>query len=127
MVVKHLPRVHTLLVVLAEPTMAPLRACLVENGRFPSRRTWERRLDDLPATLPILIRLLGQALLGVLDVWPTGGAAVAIDSTVLRAHGGSGTRRIGRLAPCHTPRLTPTPTGPNRAGTAGCTAGSSIS
>jgi len=88
MVVKHLPRVHTLLAVLAEPEMAPLRACLTEQGTIPSRRTWERRLDDLPATLPTLIRLVGHALLGMVDVWPTGGAAVAIDSTVLKARGG---------------------------------------
>ena len=36
----------------AEPVVARLRALLTERGRFPSRRTWERRLQRLPATLP---------------------------------------------------------------------------
>src|SRR3954453_15360260 len=44
MVVRPLPRVHTLLEVLAQdtPEMRRLRALLAEGGRYPSRRTWER-------------------------------------------------------------------------------------
>ena len=46
MVVRRLPRVGTLLAVLEEPTpeVRRLRALLSEGGRFPCRRTWERRL-----------------------------------------------------------------------------------
>src|SRR5438093_11300378 len=65
MVVRRLPRVHSLLAVLDEPTpeMRRLRALLTdERGRYPSRRTWERRLAAIPAA--------------------------AIDSTVLAARGG---------------------------------------
>src|SRR3954463_10410783 len=54
MIVKHLPRVHTLLAVLEQPTpeMQRLRALLTEQGRYPTRRTWERHLQTLPETLP---------------------------------------------------------------------------
>src|SRR5919202_5997534 len=46
MIGKHLPRGHTLLAGLHQPTpeMQRLRALLSEQGRYPSRRTWERRL-----------------------------------------------------------------------------------
>jgi len=45
MIVKHLHRVHELLSVLNEPTfeIQQLRSLLTENGRYPARRTWERR------------------------------------------------------------------------------------
>jgi len=90
MIVKHLPQVHLLLAVLDQPTaeMQQLRALLTEEGRYPTRRTWERRLQTVPATLPAQIGCLGRALVDVLHPWPTGSAAAAIDSTVLRAHGG---------------------------------------
>src|SRR3954468_7543933 len=90
MIVKHLRRVHTLLTVLEQPTaeMQRLRALLTEQGRYPTRRTWERRLHTLPATLPAQIGCLGRHLVEVLTPWPDGSAAAAIDSTVLRAHGG---------------------------------------
>lgn len=89
MVVRRLPTAHALLAVLAEPEMAPVRATLtLADGRYPSRRTWERRLGALPATLPALIALLGAHLVAVLDPWAEGGRAVAIDSTVLAAKGG---------------------------------------
>ena len=50
MLVRHLATVHLLLAVLAEPTpeMLRLRALLTEGGRFPCRRTWERRLAAIP-------------------------------------------------------------------------------
>src|SRR5215212_1052303 len=85
MIVKHLPRVHTLLAVLDQPTpeMARLRALLTEQGRYPSRRTWERRLRPMPERLPAQIGCLGRYLVAVLTPWPDGGAVAAIDSTVL--------------------------------------------
>jgi hypothetical protein len=90
MLVRHLSKVHTLLAVLAEPTpeMQRLRALLTEDGRFPSRRTWERRLRAMPDTLPAQIGCLGRYLVALLCLWGTCGCAVAIDSTVLRAGGG---------------------------------------
>jgi hypothetical protein len=90
MVVRHLPRVHTLLEVLAQdtPEMRRLRALLAEGGRFPARRTWERRLAALPEALPGRIGCLGRCLVERLDPWRDGGRAAAIDSTVLRALGG---------------------------------------
>jgi Transposase DDE domain len=90
MVVRHVPKVQTLLSMLDEPTteMAQLRGLLSEQGRFPSRRTWERRLRAIPETLPAQIGCLGRHLVTVLVPWPQGGQAAAIDSTVLAAHGG---------------------------------------
>src|SRR6478735_2365155 len=44
MIVRRLPKVHTLLEVLAQPEMRPIRDLLTEGRRCPSRRTWERRL-----------------------------------------------------------------------------------
>jgi hypothetical protein len=90
MIVKHLPRVHTLLAVLDQPTpeMQRLRALLREHGRYPSRRTWERRLRALPDTLPAQIGCLGRYLVDVLCPWPDGSPLAAMDSTALRAQGG---------------------------------------
>jgi hypothetical protein len=90
MIVRHLHTVHALLSVLAQPTpeMRTLRAVLAVDGRFPARRTWERRLHTIPETLPAQIGCLGRALVAVIQPWATGGRAVAIDSTLLRARGG---------------------------------------
>jgi hypothetical protein len=88
MIVRHLPKVHTLLEVLAQPEMRAVRERLTERGRYPSRRTWERRLAALPDTLPARIGCLGRHLVGLLDPWRDGGRAAAIDSTPLRALGG---------------------------------------
>jgi hypothetical protein len=90
MVVKRLPTVHALLAVLEEPTpeMRQLRALLTPDGRYPSRRTWERRLAGVPATLPPQIACLGAHLAALLDPWRGRGRAVAVDSTPLRARGG---------------------------------------
>src|SRR2546428_271836 len=68
--------------------MAILRDLLSENGRFPARRTWERRLKAIPDTLPAQISCLGRHLIDLIQPWATCGRAVAIDSTVLRARGG---------------------------------------
>lgn len=90
MIVRHLHTVHELLSVLSEPTaeMQTLRSLLTVDDRFPTRRTWERRLQALPATLPAQIGCLGRALVALLQPWAHCGRAAAIDSTVLRAHGG---------------------------------------
>ena len=89
MVLKHLPTVHALLAVLAEDTaeMRQLRHLFTAGGRFPTRRTWERRLGALPATLPAQIACLGAELLARLAPFRDTGRAVAVDSTPLRASG----------------------------------------
>ena len=88
MIVRRLARVHSLLEVLAEPELRPIRDLLTEGGRFPSRRTWERRLRALPDSLAARIGCLGRHLVGLLAPWRDGGRAAALDSTVLRALGG---------------------------------------
>ncbi|MGZ3644738.1 MAG: transposase [Ktedonobacteraceae bacterium] len=90
MIVRHLHTVHELLSVLAQPTqeMSMLRVVLTEQGRFPTRRTWERRLKAIPQTLPAQIGCLGRCLVDMIQPWTTYGRAVAIDSTILRSRGG---------------------------------------
>ncbi len=90
MIVRHLHKVNELLSVLAQPTpeMAALRSLLSEQGSFPSRRTWERRLKAIPASLPAQIGCLGRYLVEVIQPWASSGRAVAVDSSVLRAQGG---------------------------------------
>ena len=90
MLVRHLHNVHKLLAVLAEPTaeMMLLRALLTEQGRYPTRRTWERRLKAMPATLPAQIGCVGCYLVALIQPWAAYGRAVAIDSTILLANGG---------------------------------------
>jgi hypothetical protein len=82
--------VDGLLAILGQPTpeMQALRARLTIDGRFPTRRTWERRLNALPSTLPARIGCLGRYLVGLIDPWEAGGHAVAIDSAGLHARGG---------------------------------------
>jgi len=91
MLVRHLPTVHSLVLVLAEPTpeMCQLRALVTDaQGRLPARRTWERRLGAITAQLPAIIKGLGHQLLEQIQPWPHGGRATAIDSTLLQAQGG---------------------------------------
>src|SRR5918912_1459094 len=90
MIVRHLHTVHELLSVLEQPTpeMQLLRTLLTEQGKFPCRRTWERRLAALPDTLPAQIGCLGRYLVALIEPWADCGRAAAIDSTVLRARGG---------------------------------------
>jgi hypothetical protein len=90
MIVRHLSTVHALLAVLEEPTpeMQQLRLLLTEEGRYPSRRTWERRLAALPATLPAQIGCLGRHLVAMIQPWEHHGRAAALDSTILHARGG---------------------------------------
>ena len=91
MTVRRLHKAGELLAVLEEPTqeMRRLRGPLSEpDGRFPSRRTPERRLRALPETPPRRIGCLGRHPVALLCPWDRRGRAVAIDSTVLRAEGG---------------------------------------
>jgi hypothetical protein len=64
MIVRRLHRVGALLAVLDEPTpeMRMVRDLLREEGHFPSRRTFERRLKALPERLPEQIGCLGRPL-----------------------------------------------------------------
>ena len=68
--------------------MQTLQAVLTVDGRFPTRRTWERRLQAIRATLPTQIGCLGRALVARIQPWARCGRAAAIDSTGLRARGG---------------------------------------
>ena len=90
MIVRRLHKPHELLAALEEHNgeMQTLRALLTENGRYPSRRTWERRLKTIPETLPAQIGCLGRHLVSLIQPWQNSGRAGAIDSTVLRANGG---------------------------------------
>jgi hypothetical protein len=90
MLVRGVSTVDGLLAILAQPTveMQALRDRLTVHGRFPARRTWERRLNALPGTLPARIACLGASLVTRLQPWADRGRAAAIDSTVLRARGG---------------------------------------
>jgi hypothetical protein len=90
MLIRKVSTVSGLLAILEQPTweMQALRTRLTENGRFPTRRTWERRLATLPGSLPARIGCLGRQLVGVIDPWAADGHAVAVDSTVLHARGG---------------------------------------
>ena len=87
MIVRNLHKVHELLSVLELPTpeMQELRILLSQDGRFPSRRTWERRLKAIPEYLPAQIACLGRYLVQLINPWEHIGRAVAIDSTLLRA------------------------------------------
>ena len=90
MIVRRLHRVGELLAVLEEPTpeMRMVRQLLSEEGRFPARRTFQRRLKALPERLPEQIGCLGRYLVEVFKPWESRGRAVALDSTVLQAKGG---------------------------------------
>jgi hypothetical protein len=70
------------------PLTQQLGELLTQDGAFPSRRTWERRLKPLPDTLPQQIGSLGCLLVELLQPWQFCGRAVAVDSTPLRAKGG---------------------------------------
>jgi len=90
MIVRRLHRVGELLAVLEEPTseMRKVRELLCEEGRFPSRRTFQRPLKALPNSLPDQIGCLGRYLVEVLKPWESRGRALALDSTTLQAKGG---------------------------------------
>ncbi|MEL6705576.1 MAG: transposase [Bacteroidota bacterium] len=89
MTVRRLYRAGELLAVLKEEPMHSYKLALTDSrGRFPTRRTWERRLARLPQSLPARIGLIGRALVAQINPWARCGRAVALDSTPLRASGG---------------------------------------
>ncbi len=90
MLIKGVYSIAGLLSLLNQETaeMQALRTCLTEAGRFPTRRTWERRLQRLPASLPAQIGCFGRELVRLIQPWIDCGRAAAIDSTILRARGG---------------------------------------
>lgn len=127
MISRHRNIVHELLSVLEPqtPEMQPLRTLFTHNERFPSRRTWARRLNRRPDTLPAQIAGLGRYLVALIQPWTTYGRAVAIESTVLRA-GVSGTKKRELRALCPIPPLIPKPIGPKVDGIRGCMGGNCI-
>jgi len=88
--IRRLYTASALLAFLAqdEPTVQELRRLLHQDGGFPSRRTWERRLAALPQSLPGLISYCGRHRVSRLQPWATHGRAAARDSTPLRTGGG---------------------------------------
>lgn len=90
MVIRRLYTAYSLLKFLEQDTdlTVQLRALLMEEGQFPSRRTWERRLQALPDRLPALIGCLGRHVAGLVQPWLEAGRAAVLDSTPLRAKGG---------------------------------------
>jgi hypothetical protein len=90
MIVRRLYTAYSLLAFLDEETELTkmLKQNLRENGKFPNRRTWERRLEALPQNLPSLIGTLGRYLVTVLEPYAHQGRAAALDSTALKANGG---------------------------------------
>jgi hypothetical protein len=93
LVIRMLRRLYTAYALLtfldqAEPVVQQLRPRLHEPGRFPTRRTWERRLAALPPHLPGLIGCVGRYLVAVLTPWVSHGRAVAVDSPPLKTSGG---------------------------------------
>jgi hypothetical protein len=91
MVIRRLYSAYSLLAFLDQDTGLTVRLrqdLTTEDGRFATRRTWERRLGQLPETLPGLIGRMGRQLVALLEPWATSGRAAALDSTALRANGG---------------------------------------
>jgi hypothetical protein len=91
MVIRRLYSAYSLLAFLEQETVLTkeLRNLLTDDkGRFPVRRTWERRLKALPDNLPGLIGAMGRYLVKLIQPWAQQGRAVALDSTALRAKGG---------------------------------------
>src|SRR6266852_346228 len=80
LVVMIIRRLYTAWAVLAflhqqDPVVQQLRALLTEEGQFPTRRTWERRLAALPVTLPGLIGRLGRSWLPLAAEFTTANVA----------------------------------------------------
>jgi hypothetical protein len=65
-----------------------LRPLLDEHGRFPTRRTWERRLTALPQHLPGLIGGFGRHRVALRTPWTSHGRAAAVDRPALNTSGG---------------------------------------
>ena len=90
MIIRRLYTAYALLAFLdqEDPLPQQLRPLLREQGRCPSRRTWERRLAALPQSVPGLSGCLGRHVVTQRRPWATQGRAVACDSTPLATGGG---------------------------------------
>jgi hypothetical protein len=126
MIIRRLYSAYALLAFLDQntPLTRALRQLLtLPDGSFPSRRTWERRLQAVPDSLPGLIGVLGRHLVMLIQPWAQSGRAAAVDSTPLRANGGSGTKSTETKGLFPIPALIPKPIGTSQAITAGGMAG----
>jgi hypothetical protein len=92
MIIRRLSTAYALVAFLDpdDPLPQPWRSLLYEQGHFPSRRTWERRLALLPPSLPRLLGGCGRHLVALLQPWAPHGRAGAVDSTPLATGGGVG-------------------------------------
>ena len=90
MIIRRLYTAYALLAFLEQDDLVAqqLKPLLYEQGRFPTRRTWERRLATLPKTLPGLIGHFGRYLVALLNPFAQHGRAAAVDSTALKTSGG---------------------------------------
>lgn len=89
MLVQHWPKVQEFYEALQQPVgaMQRLRELLSVHGRFPSRRTFNRRVKAVAESLPTVIGWMGRMLVEQMRLWEQSGRAVALDSSVLRASG----------------------------------------
>jgi Transposase DDE domain len=89
MLIRRLYTAYALLTFLDQDdaVAARLRPLLCERGRFPSRRTWARRLATRPPSVPGVIGYGGRHWVALLTPWARHGRAVAVDSPS-RATGG---------------------------------------
>ena len=90
MIIRRLYTAYALLAFLEQDDVVAkqLKPLLSENGRFPTRRTWERRLAALPQSLPGLIGHFGRFLVSLLNPFARHGRAAAVDRTALKTSGG---------------------------------------
>jgi hypothetical protein len=90
MIIRRFSTAYTLLTSLDQddPVAQQLRWLFHEHGRFPTRRTWERRFAALPQHLPGLSGCFGQHLVAVLRPWAHHGRAAVVDSTPLKTSSG---------------------------------------
>src|SRR5262245_13136053 len=119
MIIRRLYTAYALLTFLNQADHLPrqLRSLLSEQRRFPSRRTWERRLAALPPSLPGPIGGFGRRLVTLLQPWAGHGRAVACDSTPLETGGGVWHKQHREQGASPTARLIPRPGGVNPGGT----------
>ena len=109
----------------ATPEPHTPRAALLEHGRYPTRRTWERRLQAIPSTWPAPSGCGGRHLGARLPPWATWGSSGGQRRSAPRATGwalvpqGSG----ARPRPSHGQRDR-SPWAHVRLGTVGATDGS---
>ena len=129
MIIRRLYTAYAFLAFLDQDDPLPqqLRPLLSEHGRFPTRRTWERRLAALPQRLPGLIGCVGRSLVRLLQPWATQGRLWRSIVHPWKRVEASGTKNIGSRASSRIPRLIRRPGGANRAGMAGGMGGSCTS